>query len=43
MTSLISHLPVVILSQIAKGEIVRTYVFHMLGIYVAILCSWLIF
>ena len=25
-----------------KGEIVRTYVFHMLGSYVFILCNWLI-
>ena len=25
-----------------KGEIVRTYVFHMLGAYVTILCNWLI-
>ena len=26
-----------------KGEIVRTYVFHMLGTFVTILCNWLIF
>ena len=26
-----------------KGEIVRTYVFHMLRTYVMILCNWLIF
>ena len=25
-----------------KGEIVRTYVFHLLGTYVNILCNWLI-
>ena len=25
-----------------KGEIVRTYVFHMLRTYVTILCNWLI-
>ena len=25
-----------------KGEIVRTYVIHLLGIYVTILCNWLI-
>ena len=25
-----------------NGKIVRTYVFHMLGTYVAILCNWLI-
>ena len=26
-----------------KGEIVRTYVIHLLGTYVTILCNWLIF
>ena len=26
-----------------KGEIVRTYVFHMLRTYVMILCNWLLF
>ena len=26
-----------------KGEIVRTYVLHILGTYVTILCNWLIF
>ena len=28
--------------RLPKGEIVRTYVFHMLGSYVTILCNWLI-
>ena len=26
-----------------KGEIIRTYVIHLLGTYVTILCNWLIF
>ena len=29
--------------RLPKGEIVTTYVFHMLGTYVTILCNWLIF
>ena len=28
--------------ELPKGEIVRTYVFHLLGTYVNILCNWLI-
>ena len=37
------HLFIVVLSRISKGEIIRTYVFHMLRTYVMILCNWLIF
>ena len=29
--------------KLPKGEIVRTYVIHLLGTYVNILCNWLIF
>ena len=29
--------------RLPKGEIVRTYVIHLLGTYVTILCNWLIF
>ena len=43
MTSLISHLLVVVLSRIAKVGDCWTYVIHLLGIYVTILCNWLIF
>ena len=28
--------------RLTKGEIVRTYVIHLLGTYVTILCNWLI-
>ena len=27
---------------LSKGKIVKTYVFHMLGSYVTLLCNWLI-
>ena len=42
MTYLISYLFVVVFSWIVKGEIVRTYVIHLLGTYVTTLCNWLI-
>ena len=29
--------------SLPKGEIVRTYVIHLLGTYVTVLCNWLIF
>ena len=28
--------------RLPKGEIVKTYVIHLLGTYVTILCNWLI-
>ena len=43
MTSLIcSFVCCSFVTDCQKGEIVRTYVFHMLGSYVSILCNWLI-
>ena len=43
MTSLISHLFIVVLSWIAKGGDCYDICDLMLGTYVNILCNWLIF